>query len=285
MLETGSTEKQVLRKHLQAASVRFDSKGNICLPSWCRSVKVDVGLSFNAKMSFEWLERQPEDLIVFAFEPVKANIQQIKAKMQSQPNQRWINERLILIPLALGKEFCVREFFVTDDTGQSSLLRPTKAPIALVQTVEVVTLHAFTALIPEEQMPYIDYLKTDCQGTDLDVLLGAGPSIKRYVCITSESETANYQGSQNGLRRTKAYLSSLGFAQINSRNPLRILVGDFILRFSWLHSIVVRLKPKDTVSIKQITPEFTAEVEDPTFINSNVSVSMLNRTISAFQRG
>jgi FkbM family methyltransferase len=284
MLEAESLEVQVLRKHLRAANVSFDPNGSIHLPSWCRSVKIDAGLSFNAKMSFEWLERQPEDLVVFAFEPVQSNIQQIQAKMQAHPDPEWLYQRLILLPIALGKEFGKREFFVTHDTGQSSLLRPTKATIELVQIVEVVTLQAFNSLISLEDMPFIDYLKTDCQGTDLDILRGAGSSITRYVCITSESETANYQGSQNSLRHTKNFLSGYGFTQVNSRNTIRVLVGDFIKRFDWLHALVSTLYRK-SVGQKNIRPGLTIEVEDPTYVNTDVLVHLSDRTVSAFQRG
>jgi FkbM family methyltransferase len=285
MFEADSLEEQVLRKHLRAANVRFDSKGSIELPSWCRSVKVDVGLSFNAKMTFEWLERQPEDLVVFAFEPVQFNIQQIQAKMRLHPDPEWLYERLILLPIALGKEFGKRSFYVTHDTGQSSLLRPTKATVELVEMVEVVTLQAFNSLISLENMPYIDYLKTDCQGADLDILQGAGPSISRFVCITSESETANYEGSQNSLRHTKDYLSGFGFTQINPRNAIRVLVGDFIKRFDWLHAIVSALYRKNVGQKESVRPGLTLEVEDPTYINTDVLVNISGRTISVFQKG
>jgi FkbM family methyltransferase len=285
VLEADSLEVEVLRTHLRAANVSFDQNGNIHLPSWCRSVKIDAGLSFNAKMSFEWLERQPEDLVVFAFEPVQSNINQIQARMQSHPDPEWIYERLILLPLALGNEFCKREFFVTHDTGQSSLLRPTKAEIELVEMVEVVTLQAFNSLISLQDMPYIDHLKTDCQGTDLDILRGAGPSIARYACITSESETANYEGSQNSLRHTRDYLSGFGFTQINSRNAIRILVGDFIKRFDGLHTIVRAFYGKNVGQKEIVRPGLTIEVEDPTYINPDVLVNISDRTISVFQRG
>lgn len=284
MLEPRDLELEVLRRNLQASNVQFESSGTIRLPGWCNSVKVDVGLSFNAKMSFEWIERQPHDLLVFAFEPVPANVGQIKAKMQSHPDPAWISSRLILLPLALADKFGSQEFYVTQDTGQSSFLKPTKASIREIEQVEVVTLECLLSLISVERMPQIDYLKTDCQGTDLDVLRGAGDAITRFIAITSESETANYKGSINGIRQIRKYLAGFGFTQINGRNPLKALIGDLIKRFDWLHSLFVLIR-KQKVESGQITVAgLSIEVEDPTFLNSMLTPP-LGRQISIFQKG
>lgn len=110
MLEPRDLELEVLRRNLQASNVQFESSGTIRPPGWCNSVKVDAGLSVNAKTSSEWIERQPPDLIVFAFEPVPANAEQIKAKMQSHPYPAWISSLLILLPLALADKFGSQEF-------------------------------------------------------------------------------------------------------------------------------------------------------------------------------
>lgn len=284
MHEPRKLEIEALRGHLSASAVEFEPNGTIRLPVWCRSVKVDVGLSFNAKMSFEWIQRQPNDLLVFAFEPVPENLKQIKAKMQSHPNQAWIRSRLILLPLALADKFGRQNFYVTQDTGQSSFLKPTKASIKEIEQVEVVTLKSLLSLIPVEKMPYIDYLKTDCQGTDLDVLRGAGDAITRFIAITSESETANYKGSINGICQIRKYLTGFGFVQINSRNPLRALIGDLIKRFDWLHTLFVIARKAKVESGRLTIAGISMEVEDPTFLNSMLTPP-LGRQISIFQKG
>lgn len=284
MLEPSKLEIELLRRKLQASKVQFEPSGIIRLPSWCRSVKVDVGLSFNAKMSFEWIERQPHDLIVFAFEPVPANVKQIIARMQSHSDPAWISSRLILLPLALADKFGSQEFYVTQDTGQSSFLKPTKASIKKIEQVEVVTLECLLSLIPVKTMPYIDYLKTDCQGTDLNVLRGAGAAITRFIAITSESETANYKGPVNGIRQIRKYLADFGFVQINSRNPLKALIGDLIKRFDWLHTLFVLTRKAKVESGRITISGISIEVEDPTFLNSSYS-SLPGRNVSIFQKG
>lgn len=164
-------------------------------------------------------------------------------------------------------------------------LGPLKQKNEFVEMVEVVTLQTFTSLISVQNRPYIDYLKIDCQGTDLDVLRGADASLTRFVCITAESETANYENSQNSLRHTKDFLSGFGFTQINSRNAIRVLVGNFIKRFDWLHAIVSPLNRRGVGQKVSIRPAITIEVEDPTYINTNVLVCITDRIISVFQKG
>ena len=44
------------------------------LPKGINRINIDIGLSFNAPVSFEWLEKDSE-LVVFGFEPNSGNIQ------------------------------------------------------------------------------------------------------------------------------------------------------------------------------------------------------------------
>lgn len=276
-------EITAITHHLNAAGIHVDQRGNIVFPEWCKSLKIDVGLSFTAKMSFDWLNRQQDDLIVFAFEPVLANIQKIQSQILNHTDHNWLKQRLILLPLALGEQYGIRNFYLTQDTAQSSLLVPKKAELSSVEAVEVVTLEAFMSLVPRETFPLVDHLKTDCQGTDLDVILGAGDSISRFICITAEAETTNYKNSRNNLKGIRRKLETSGFAQINPRHPTRILIGDFIKRFSWLHKLYLLLRKTHLESHKVNSFGITFEVEDPTFMNTTVDLP--HRQIYIYQNG
>jgi FkbM family methyltransferase len=281
--EKQSKEIEGITKALSGAGIQVDEKGTIVFPDWCKVVKIDVGLSFTAKMSFEWLERQQKDLMVFAFEPVLSNIQIIHSKILNHKDSDRLLKRLVLLPLALGKEWGMRDFYFTQDTAQSSLLAPRKAKIGTIEAVEVVTLHGFMSMIPNEKFPLIDHLKTDCQGTDLDVIDGAGESISRFICITAEAEVANYRHSRNSLRGIKKHLMAYGFEQINRRNPLRIFVGDFIKRFDWLHRFFLRIKRNPTQIQRVNKSGIGFEVQDPTFLNTKIDLPL--RHIQIFQEG
>jgi FkbM family methyltransferase len=276
-------EITAITHHLIAAGINVDQSGKIIFPEWCRSLKIDVGLSSTAKMSFEWLNRQQDDLIVFAFEPVMSNIQKIQSQILNQKDPNWLKQRLILLPLALGEQYGIRNFYLTQDTAQSSLLVPKKAELISVEAVEVVTLGALMSLVPKETFPLVDHLKTDCQGTDLDVILGAGDSIARFMCITAEAETTNYKNSKNNLKGIRKHLDHSGFVQINPRHPTRILIGDFIKRFGWLHKLYLLLRKPPLESQKINSFGFTFEVEDPTFVNTKVDLP--HRQIYIYQNG
>lgn len=276
-------ERTAITHHLIAAGINVDQSGKIIFPEWCRSLKIDVGLSSTAKMSFEWLNRQQDDLIVFAFEPVMSNIQKIQSQILNQKDPNWLKQRLILLPLALGEQYGIRNFYLTQDTAQSSLLVPKKAELISVEAVEVVTLGALMSLVPKETFPLVDHLKTDCQGTDLDVILGAGDSIARFMCITAEAETTNYKNSKNNLKGIRKHLDNSGFVQINPRHPTRILIGDFIKRFGWLHKLYLLLRKTPLESQKINSFGFTFEVEDPTFVNTKVDLP--HRQIYIYQNG
>lgn len=133
-------------------------------------------------------------------------------------------------------------------------------------------------------MRNIDYLKTDCQGTDLNVPRGAGDAITRFIEITSKSETANYKGSVNGIRQIRKYLAGFGLVHIKSRNPLKALIGDLIKRFDWLHTLFVLTRKAKGESGRITIAGISMQVEDPTFLDSMLTPP-LGQQISIFQKG
>ena len=83
------------------------------LPKGINRIKIDIGLSFNAPVSFEWLEKDPK-LVVFGFEPNVENIKIIKEKNEKlnpfsglphynkNSIRKYINKRFFIFPFALS---------------------------------------------------------------------------------------------------------------------------------------------------------------------------------------
>jgi hypothetical protein len=69
---------------------------------------------------------------------------------------------------------------------------------------------------PWGRIPWIEYLKVDVQGGDLDVLRSAGPWLaERVVYVTAEPESAAYAGCEgNTAEAITAYMTSQGFERI-----------------------------------------------------------------------
>ena len=71
-------------------------------------------------------------------------------------------------------------------------------------------------------MQYIDYIKIDAQGSDLNILKGAGDYLKeRVVFVTAEPDGYQYNGAAecNSDNITK-YMLSQNFIKINHKNTI-----------------------------------------------------------------
>jgi FkbM family methyltransferase len=125
-----------------------------------------------------------------------------------------------LIPCALGSQEGTLPFFVIHpDAGCSSLFRPIGLPknyyIQKQITVPVYTLKSFFDLFPFELYPYIEYIKLDAQGADLDILKGAGNYLEeRVVYITVEPEDGAYAMTRNSIQEILLFLTEKGFKQV-----------------------------------------------------------------------
>lgn len=209
-----------MKEFLIQSGVQFD--GNfIRIPSWCKRVKIDCGLSGNAPQSKVWLDSE-DDLLIFGFEPVPENINMIKTASSPWPiklNPKDINNRIYIIPCALGNvdNGSVISFNVTEnDTGCSSMFEPSSFKIKQKVNVPIWSLKHFFQLFPFHIIPYIDFIKTDCQGADLDILKGAKEYINKIAIITIEAEDSQYKKTDNGLKSITNYLNNFNRVYINT---------------------------------------------------------------------
>lgn len=137
-------------------------------------------------------------------------------------------------------------------------------------------------LIPENRFPFIDFLKTDCQGTDLEVLRGAGSQLQRIVVTTVEADAYSYKRATNGIFKIKRFMKEHGFTQLNPRSFYRVILGNSLKRLPWLHS---RIAPHIKSPVKQSDLGKAIFTEDPTFVNEKLKFMLDANSISAYQKG
>lgn len=203
-------------------SISLRPDGKIYIPADIKRIKLDIGLSYSAPMSQEWLTRE-DDLLVFGFEPnpeAVASILNGATKRHSEHGNplevRFIGKRFFLIPCALGRSLTgTIPLFVTQvDCGCSSIYRPNSFAIERVVEVPIFSLADFFDLFPFDTHPVIEYIKIDAQGSDLDIVKSAGHYIaERVVYITLEPENDQYAGTKNSLQEIETYFRSIGFVR------------------------------------------------------------------------
>ena len=202
---------------------------NITILDTITHAKLDIGLSYSAPQSQVWLENDP-NTIVFGFEPNPEAIKSILSKniIKKDPshgeplNGNYIDTRFFLFPICLSnvETSTTKTFYsTTNDCGTSSLYKPTNFEYNETQ-VPVYSLQHFFDLFPWTKFEYIDYIKIDAQGSDLDILKSAGDYLKeRVVYITAEPENTSYENcSHNNTDEITNYLLSQNFQKINHPN-------------------------------------------------------------------
>lgn len=197
----------------------------IYIPSHIKHIKIDIGLSYNAPNSQRWLERE-KDLLIFAFEPNPRSVKAILSpdNKKQHPghgdvlNINYINKNIYIIPVALGNiQNTELNFYITEgDEGCSSIYEP-KVDIFKIKEiikVPIFTLADFFMLLPDN-IKYIEYIKIDAQGSDLDIIKGGGDYIsEKVVYVTLEPESGAYNGCNNTFENMKNYMELIGFKHI-----------------------------------------------------------------------
>jgi len=224
-------EKNDFKKLLSDALSISTPDGKIVLSKTIRRVRLDIGLSYSAPISQQWLS-SVDDLIVFGFEPNPEAVASIlRGAVKQDPRHgepldtRYIDSRFFLIPCALGNsERSTIPFYVTaGDCGCSSIYKPTTIPVKEIIEVPIFPLRDFFEQFPFDTHPIIEYIKIDAQGADLDIVKSGGDYIARHVLfITLEAENSAYIGTHNSTRAIDSYMKSIGFIRYyggNTQDP------------------------------------------------------------------
>src|SRR3990167_924266 len=198
-----------------------------------KRVKLDIGLSYNAPESQCWLSKE-NDLLVFGFEPNPDSVEIIKAGNIKKQNaahgnpieKKYLDEgRFVLLPIAIANILLPTElefYMTTGDCGTSSLFKPKNFGIKNKVMVKAISLKFFFDNFPWDKIPYIEFIKIDSQGADLDILKSAGIYLnQKVVYVTAEPggdgyENANYC-SKNEITR---FMLSQGFVPIKHPNTV-----------------------------------------------------------------
>jgi len=204
------------------------------IPHNCSHVKIDIGLSYNAPQSSIWLEKE-QDVMVFGFEPnpqayanlIKGNIQKRDPAHGEPLNKKHLDDgRMHIFNVALSNVETVSEmdFYInSNDCGTSSLFPHDQhylGPIEKIVKVPVYSLKMFFDNFPWDRFSYIDYIKIDAQGSDLNILKSAGDYLsKKIIYITAEPDGYPYIGANEcNNENINRYMDSLNFQKINHPN-------------------------------------------------------------------
>ena len=196
---------------------------NFNIPDNITHIKIDVGLGLFNIHSHNWLTTE-KNLFVFMFEPNKDSRDSSSYLMQDIDCTN--NNAFQIIPIALSdvSEETQLEFYsMQNDGGTSSLYKPTAerlGPIKNKHIVPVFSLKHFFDLFPWNKFEYIEYIKIDAQGADLDIIKSAGNYLReRVVFITAEPESSDYENcNHNTSENMESYLLTQNFIKINHPN-------------------------------------------------------------------
>jgi FkbM family methyltransferase len=266
----------------------FEIKGGtLVLPNWVQRIKIDVGLAFNAPNSEIWL-RDTNDLLVFGFEPVLENFEMLSAKEVSHDFLRIDPVRLgvSFFPLrfAVGTQPGLVEMYITEeDLGCSSILEPKLMEVSRRETIEVVRLDELLELLPWDRIRIVEHIKTDCQGTDLDVVKSAGKFLRSTLAVTIEPDDYTYEESENSYVEITRYFKSFNFVNQKSPSASLSVISSMTAKYPLLNPVKRSLRRflfRRHARVNQII-----DAHDPTFINENLRPMHQAALLHIRQRG
>jgi FkbM family methyltransferase len=195
--------------------------GRFVLPGSVRRAWIDVGAHH-----MEWTRGELEtkgDVTVIAIEP-------LAECWKAWPD----NARLLALPVAIATERGFMDFHVNSDDGNSSLLEttPGTSMSEAMRTVEVRKVPVLRLEDVLERIPTqidVEFLKTDVQGVDLQVLMSAGEQLRRVGRVRAEVINAQLYEPNGELRPGSEkefvdYMESKGFAFVGDANIFPVLV-------------------------------------------------------------
>jgi FkbM family methyltransferase len=109
----------------------------------------------------------------------------------------------------LSAEAKVVEFYDGDSTGDSYYKENTSHYDAIAATQKQTT--TLSAVVGANQLPLPDFIKLDTQGSELDILKGAGPILRSVSLLYLECPILPYNSAAPLLQDYLSYLSSIDF--------------------------------------------------------------------------
>ncbi len=229
----------------------IDENEKIKIPKNIKQIKIDVGLSYSAPNAALWL-CETGDRMVFGFEPnslssaglihgiagrngINENQAAICIKegviyRNSQVVESGINHRFKLIQCALdnvGKDnlHFVPFFMTSGDPGCSSLSMPTDMLPAEakygeegmnVTMVGVMSFYDFLEKIPWDRFEFIEQVKLDTQGRDLDILKSCEEYLQKIVFLQVENSTNGEYEHSHTKEEIHEFIINNGFDHVST---------------------------------------------------------------------
>lgn len=192
----------------------------ITIPSHINKLKFDIGLSYNAPVSRKMLE-QDANVFIYGIEP---NVNSINSITQNYVTNYLNSNRMCILPFALDdiEEPIVREFFCTsNDPGCSSLYKPIVEHITVGGITKVLTYPLFYIFecVDWKRFNYIEWVKIDAQGSDLNILKSAKNYLQeKVVYVTAEPDGYQYENcSECNTENITTYMESQNFIKIDNK--------------------------------------------------------------------
>jgi FkbM family methyltransferase len=197
---------------------------NFNMPDNITHIKIDVGLGLFNIHSQNWLTTE-KNLFVFMFEPNKDS-RDSSLYFMNEIDIKGNNNSFQIVPVALSdvsEEKQLEFYSMQNDGGTSSLYKPIASRLGPIQNkniVPVFSLKHFFDLFPWNKFEYIEYIKIDAQGADLDIIKSAGNYLReRVVFITAEPESTDYENcNHNTCENMESYLLTQNFIRIKHPN-------------------------------------------------------------------
>jgi len=149
---------------------------------------VDIGANVGA---FSFAAAQHYKNVV-ALEPVEKNYQLLE-KVRNLEKL----ENLEVLPLAVGAEDSTdRYIYVDDNFSGDPTLYTTSQETGKKQRINMVSYDSLTAMLREEyEVPYIDYLKIDCEGAEYEFLWDEDLSNVKTIIMEIHGVPPHLEGS------------------------------------------------------------------------------------------
>ncbi len=204
--------------------IRLDERGRIAIPETKKRIKFDVGLSWCAPNSALWLTEE-DDLFVIGIEPNRDALKSIKDKgavWNPRQSVDMTEENYMLLECAIDnvEELTSKKFYAMEgDPGTSSLLEPAKKltdkqGIDNTDEVTVVPFKEILERLPWERFEYIDMVKTDCQGIDMEVIKSMGEYLDKVVYLNVELTTYGHYINETNTNAFLTMLREKGFQSL-----------------------------------------------------------------------
>jgi FkbM family methyltransferase len=189
---------------------------NLTLPNMANRLRIDIGLSFNAPNMLRWLH-ELEDCAVIGIEPFKLNHDVSGQLLKGIPNSQWL---LLNCAIDDVEEETTKPLYITGgDPGHCSLYKPQTFEVQGQIEVNIISLEEILKCVFDHnpQLSYVEYVKCDTQGNDLNVIKSAREYLSKIVMIEVECTThGDYENTPaDGL--IEEYLENNNFVFLKGR--------------------------------------------------------------------